>query len=186
VNEETRQLIISAQEGDDVAFHKIVAMYDERIMLLALQITQNQQDAEDVYQETFIKTYKNLKKFRFESEIYTWMYRIAVNTAYNFKRKQSKIQLVEPTQSDDRDRVDQIPETNPADDSTKEFNKAVRESLHLLPRQQRTVFILKHLQNLKIKDIANILNISDGTVKKYLFRAVEKLQVALKEYNYVQ
>jgi len=186
VNEETRQLIIAAQEGDDNAFHEIVALHDERIMLLALQITQNEQDAEDVYQETFIKTYRNLKKFRFESEIYTWMYRIAVNTAYNFKRKESKIQMIEPTQSDNRDHIDQITESNSNDDSSQEFTKAVRASLHLLPKQQRTVFILKHLQNLKIKDIASILNISDGTVKKYLFRAVEKLQVALKEYNYAQ
>jgi RNA polymerase sigma-70 factor (ECF subfamily) len=60
----------------------------------------------------------------------------------------------------------------------------VRNSLQILPQQQRAVFILKHLQNLKIRDIANILDISEGTVKKYLFRAVEKLRLALKEYRY--
>lgn len=184
MNEETRQLIVSAQEGDSESFHKIVAMYDERIMILALQLTQNEQDAEDVYQETFIKAYKNIKKFRFESEIFTWMYRIAINTAYNFKRKQSRMQILEPRKDDDRDHIEWLTTENPDDDRSREFNHAVRKSLQILPQQQRAVFILKHLQNLKIRDIANILDISEGTVKKYLFRAIEKLRLALKEYHY--
>lgn len=62
---------------------------------------------------------------------------------------------------------------------------AVKSAMTVLPQKQRTVFILKHLENLKIKDIASILNISEGTVKRYLFRAMEKLRVELKEYRYV-
>ena len=184
MNEETRQLIVRAQKGDSESFHKIVAIYDERIMILALQLTQNEQDAEDVFQETFIKTYKNIKKFRFESEIFTWIYRIAINTAYNFKRKQSRMQILEPRQEDSRDHIEWLASENPSDDRSRGFKQAVRNSLQILPQQQRAVFILKHLQNLKIRDIANILDISEGTVKKYLFRAVEKLRLALKEYRY--
>jgi RNA polymerase sigma-70 factor (ECF subfamily) len=81
VDRTTRDLIIKAQAGDTESFHEIVSIYDTRIMTLTLQIAQNKEDAEDIYQETFVKVYKNLSKFRFESDIYTWIYRIAVNTA---------------------------------------------------------------------------------------------------------
>ena len=84
----TRDIIVKAQAGDTESFHEIVAKYDTRIMTLILQIAQNKEDSEDIYQETFVKVYKNISKFRFESDIYTWIYRIAVNTTYNYKKTQ--------------------------------------------------------------------------------------------------
>ena len=179
-----RDLILKAQAGDTASFHEIVSKYDTRIMTLSLQIAQNKEDAEDIYQETFVKVYKNISKFRFESDIYTWMYRIAVNTAYNYKRKHSKIAVVEPKEDDDYNILDWLTDTERSDDDREELLNAINQSLLGLSHQQRTVFILKHLQQLKIKDIANILNLSEGTVKKYLFRAMEKLRVSLKEYHY--
>ncbi len=180
----TRDLILKAQAGDAESFHEIVTKYDSRIMTLTLQIAQNKEDAEDIYQETFIKVYKNISKFRFESDIYTWIYRIAVNTAYNYKRKHSKISVVEPNEETGFDFLDWVYDPQSSEDNREELVMAINQSLLELSHQQRTVFILKHLQQLKIKDIASILDISDGTVKKYLFRAMEKLRVSLKEYHY--
>lgn len=184
MDRKTRDLILKAQAGDSESFHEIVAIYDTKIMTLSLQIAQNKEDAEDIYQETFVKVYKNISKFRFESDIYTWMYRIAVNTAYNYKRKHSKITVVDPKEDDGFDILDWVHDPQSGDDNREELLSAINRSLVELSHQQRTVFILKHLQQLKIKDIANILDLSEGTVKKYLFRAMEKLRVSLKEYHY--
>jgi RNA polymerase sigma-70 factor (ECF subfamily) len=184
VDKTTRDLIVKAQAGDTESFHEIVTKYDTRIMTLTLQIAQNKEDAEDIYQETFIKVYKNLSKFRFESDIYTWIYRIAVNTAYNYNRKHSKIKVVEPREDDGYDLLDWIFDPQSNEENREDLIMAINQSLLKLSHQQRVVFILKHLQQLKIKDIANILDLSEGTVKKYLFRAMEKLRVSLKEYHY--
>ncbi len=180
----TRDLIVKAQAGDTESFHEIVTKYDTRIMTLTLQIAQNKEDAEDIYQETFVKVYKNLSKFRFESDIYTWIYRIAVNTAYNYNRKYSKIKVVEPKEDDGYDLLDWVFDPQSNEENREDLIMAINQSLLKLSHQQRVVFILKHLQQLKIKDIANILDLSEGTVKKYLFRAMEKLRVSLKEYHY--
>ena len=112
------------------------------------------------------------------------MYRIAVNTAYNYKRKHSKISVVDPKEDDNYDILDWITDPQSNEDDREELLNAINQSLLCLSHQQRTVFILKHLQQLKIEDIAHILNLSEGTVKKYLFRAMEKLRVSLKEYHY--
>ncbi len=184
MKEEIRQLIKKAQSGDSGAFHKLVKLHDERVMILAYQLTHNQQDAEDLYQEVFLKAYKNLKNFRFESQFYTWLYRITVNTSYNFKRKQSRLNLYEPDSEKESGHLEWIADQPDTSTSGKEIMTAVKSAMHVLPQKQRTVFILKHLENLKIKDISKILNISEGTVKRYLFRAMEKLRVELKEYRY--
>lgn len=184
MDEHIKKLVISAQSGDTEAFHELVKLHDERIMILAYQLTRNEHDAEDLYQEVFFKVYKKIDSFRFQSEFYTWLYRITVNTAYNFKRKQARIRTVEPYE-DDNSGLDWIADADSHDTDQKEIREAISVALHDLPHQQRTVFILKHLQKLKIREISLILNISDGTVKKYLFRAMEKLRVSLKEYQYV-
>ena len=110
-------------------------------MTLVLQLTRDKQDAEDLYQEVFMKAYKAIGSFRLESEFFTWLYRITVNSFYNLQRKASRI-------------------------------------------QQKTAFVMKHYEGLKIREIATIMNLSDGTVKRYLFRAIEKLRPMLQEYRY--
>lgn len=181
---EIRKLIIDAQEGDAEAFHQLVARHDEKVMTLAYQLMHNQQDAEDLYQEVFLKVYKNLSRFRFESEFYTWLYRIMVNTAYNFKRQLARLRLQEPAEDLVDDQLHWIadPDSNPV--HQQEIREAIERATATLPPKQRSVFILKHQQNLKLKEVARIMGISEGTVKKYLFRAMEKLRTELKEYHY--
>lgn len=154
-------------------------------MQLALQLMKNRYDAEDLYQEVFLKAYKKLHQFQFKSEFFTWLYRITVNTAYNYKRKASRMYFQEPGEDNGYDPLTSLPADENRASERMEILNAVKDSLGELPQQQRTVFILKHLQKQKIKDIAKILDVTEGTVKKYLFRAMEKLRVQLKEYRYV-
>jgi len=185
VDSNTRQLILQAQSGNHTAFHELVTKHDERIMILAYQMTKNEKDAEDLYQDVFLKAFKYINQFEFRSEFYTWLYRITVNTAYNYHRKRSRMHIVDPGPDNDYDPLNWVAADELDETPSDEVRGAVKECLTILPKQQRTVFILKHLQKLKIKDIAAIMGVSEGTVKKYLFRAMEKLRVALKEYRYV-
>ncbi len=182
MTDKIKQLIIDAQKGDSHSFHQLVALHDEKIMVLAYQLMKNKQDAEDLYQEAFVKAYKNIHSFRFESSFYTWLYRITVNTALNMKRKMSRMYIKEPIE--DYDPVENIHEPT-STHKQGEINRAIKAATEELPEKQRTVFILKYLQDMKIKDIAAIMDIGEGTVKKYLFRAMEKMRIQLKEYRYV-
>jgi RNA polymerase sigma-70 factor (ECF subfamily) len=176
-------LILEAQSGNKEAFHQLVSFHDERVMSLALQLTRNMQDAEDLYQEVFIKAYKSIGSFRLESEFFTWIYRITVNSFFNFKKKTLRLQKQESLD------LQKNPKHNISNDSTltidkDEVNHAVTKALNQLSIKQKTVFVMKHYEGLKIREISAIMNISDGTVKRYLFRAIEKLRPMLKEYRY--
>lgn len=168
----TQQLVLDAQSGNSDAFHKLVTIYDKRIMTLALQLTRNIHDAEDLYQEVFLKAFKKIKTYKFRSEFYTWLYRITVNTAINHKRK---IPFVIPLDTEI------IPDKDiRTDRNLNEVLDLINQPMKLLSRKQSTVFVLKYLQGLPIKSIAVIMNISEGTVKRYLFRAVEKIRKSTK------
>ncbi len=182
MTDKIKQLIIDAQNGESYSFHQLVALHDEKIMVLAYQLMKNKQDAEDLYQEAFVKAYKNIRSFRFESSFYTWLYRITVNTALNTKRKMSHMHTQEPIEN--YDPIENIPEPGSVNKHS-EINRAIKAAADELPEKQRTVFILKYLQDMKIKDISSIMDIGEGTVKKYLFRAMEKMRRQLKEYRYV-
>ncbi|MCH7612173.1 MAG: RNA polymerase sigma factor [Candidatus Marinimicrobia bacterium] len=182
MTDKIKQLIKDAQNGDSHSFHQLVALHDEKIMVLAYQLMKNKQDAEDLYQDAFVKAYNNIRSFRFESSFYTWLYRITVNTALNMKRKMSRMRTQEPIEN--YDPIENIPE--PVSTNKRgEINRAIKAATNELPEKQRTAFILKYLQDLKIKDVSAIMGISEGTVKKYLFRAMEKMRIQLKEYRYV-
>jgi len=175
------EIIERIKNGDEMAFQQIMSKYGERVMGLAFHFTKNYQDAEDLYQETFIKVYRNINSFRFESEFFTWVYRILANQAFNYFRKSKRMTIVEPGEND------YLWETIPADESSEAdqatLNSSLREeidrALLQLSPQQRVVFILKHYEGKKIKDIALILDCTEGTVKRYLFRATRKLQTIL-------
>ncbi len=182
MSDKINQLIINAQNGDYQSFHQLVEIHDEKIMILAYQLMKNKQDAEDLYQEAFVKAFKNITSFRFESSFYTWLYRITVNTGLNMKRKISRMYTQEPI--DDFDPIDNISESSNTDKSI-EINEAVKSAAEGLPEKQRVAFILKYLQGMKIRDVSAIMGIGEGTVKKYLFRAMEKMRKQLKDYRYV-
>lgn len=186
MDQKTVSLIRDAQSGDAEAFHQLVVLYDHQVMSMALKLIKNEVDAQDIYQEVFMKVFKNLKKFRFESDFSTWLYRITMNTAFNYKRSMSKHLHMQSESDEGEDLIQRLPDSqseNP--DHGEEIQDKIMEAVDKLSQRQRTVFILKHIQNLKIRDISAMLDCSEGTVKKYLFRAVEKLRIELGELRYV-
>tara|TARA_B100000029_G_C17436771_1_gene909958 strand:- start:439 stop:993 length:555 start_codon:yes stop_codon:yes gene_type:complete len=183
LEKQIKTLILEAQGGDTEAFHELVSLHDERVMTLALQLTRDKQDAEDLYQDVFMKAYKAINSFRLESEFFTWLYRITVNSFYNLQRKASRIKQQESLDPE-KDPAHDIADSAKSSAEKEEIQTAVTQALNQLPTQQKTVFVMKHYEGLKVREIANIMEISDGTVKRYLFRAMEKLRPMLKEYRY--
>lgn len=177
---EEQELIKKVQAGSKNSFRKLIDRYGERLMCDAYKFMKNTQDAEDLYQDTFIKVYENIGSFKFKSQFYTWVYRIMANLAFNKFRKRKKMQFV-----DDQD--DYLWNTLPADHHNEPENSLPKEKLkekvdgaldNLSPKQ-KTVFIMKHYEGKKIKDIAAILGCHNGTVKKYLYRATRKLRASI-------
>ena len=177
MDEKTVALIRKSQRGDQRSFHELVAQYDAKIMTLALQILQNKEDAEDVYQEVFIKAWKNLPTFEFKSDFYTWLYRITSNTCFSFRSGKQRhhrdnIQLEEGYH-------DAFEEVTPDRNDQQE---QIITQVETLPQKQKTVFVMRYYQGHKIKDIANLLGLSTGTVKRYLHRATLKMRKDLAAY----
>ena len=183
---EDKSLILRAQAGDKRAFAELMRRYGERVMNQALRFTRNIKDAEDLCQETFLKVYRNLGGFRFESEFYTWVYRIMANIAFSQYRRKKRFSYLESEEdSTPWDRVtaqNGCPENPIKEEEGRRLKDAIYAALSKLSAQQRIVFIMKHYEGKKIREIAELLECSEGTVKRYLFRAVKKLQSLLKPY----
>lgn len=170
-----RELVMKAQEGDEMAFKELVDSNVRRIYGLAFKYTGNHQDADDVAQEAFIKAYKALPGFEGTARFSTWLYRITVNCCISLKRKQKHWagSLDEETarQVEDEKAIDQERRT-----MAMQTRDKVSEAMQALSPQQRAVFIMKYLKGKKIREIAEVLECAEGTVKQQLYRAVRKMR----------
>ena len=182
------ELIYKAQKGDSFAFEQLMSSYDRQVLSLAYSIVGNPDDAQDIYQEALISAYKALPKFRMQSDFFTWLYRIAVNKAITFKRKNLKYQIESITKSDsdsygsDHDLRISLSETPEEVTIQNELKELIEEAVLLLSSQERMAFVLCHQQGYKLREAAELMNCSLGTVKSYLFRSREKLKIHLKPY----
>jgi len=181
---ETLELIQHAQMGDQEAFYLLFEKKREMIFSLAFKYTRNKQDAEDILQETFIKAFNNLKKFQAERDPHfsSWLYRIGVNCSIDFLRDKKRIkkslsdwELMDSTTSDSS-RGD--PEKNA---SREDLKRKIERLVDDMPPRQKMAFILKHFQQFKIREIAEYMECSEGSVKKQLFRGVERIKGSLKK-----
>lgn len=177
MDKQTVGLIRLSQGGDQNAFHELVQKYDARIMALALQLLKNKEDAEDIYQEVFLKAWRNLHTFEFKSDFYTWLYRIASNTCFSYQSGKARHHL--ENLSLEEGYHDVYKEESP--DRSEEQERIIA-MVDDLPVKQRTVFVLRHYEGHKIKDIASLLGLTTGTVKRYLHRATLKLRKDLAGY----
>jgi RNA polymerase sigma-70 factor (ECF subfamily) len=180
-------LIIQAQKGDQSAFEELVYRYDRSVLSIALKYANNQDDAKDLYQEVFIRVYRGINNFRFQSEFSTWLFRITTNVCLTYKSR-SKAHLRVSIDKDFDSEENQFvvgtelvydgssPEEIASDTDLGEMVNAAVESLS--PKQKMT-FILKHYEGYKIREIAEMLNCKEGTVKKYLFDAIKNLRKKL-------
>jgi len=175
-------LVKQAQAGDIKAFEKLVEIYDKHVMQIAFSMMGNLQDAQDIYQETFIRVFNNVSTFRFQSHFKTWLTRIVINLSINLRRKHRIIQLVSIFETtEEHSELSQTLKTNEnknPDENlySQELRQHIEKGLNLLSVKERAVFTLKQFQNYKIREIAEILNCAEGTVKNYLFRATQKMK----------
>lgn len=180
-----RTQILAAQQGNRALFDQLIRKHDTSILQILSGLLDNPCDIQDVYQETFLRAYQNISKFRFQSAFKTWLIRIAINQAVNW-RKRKRLRSLWFSSISPADEVFQIPshEHSPEDHLiADELQQQLRQQLDQLSTPQRTIFVLKHVQGYKIREIAEIMNCAQGTVKIHLFRATAKLRQRLVSYQ---
>jgi RNA polymerase sigma-70 factor (ECF subfamily) len=187
---EDDDLIREAQRGDRASFDSLVRRYDQSVLRLALHMLGNEQDAQDVHQEAFLKAYRHLGNFRFECSFYTWLYRIVTNLCLDhLRRRKSRREdpaTVLDSRGDEMDLLSNISDTramaNPARELDRKLMAAsINDALSKLTPRERTVFELKHYQGLKLRTIGEMLSTTEETAKNTLFRATRKLRANLAE-----
>lgn len=183
--ESDQELVERVQRGDKHAFDLLVAKYQQRIINLVGRFVRNPNDAMDVTQEAFLKAYRALPKFRGDSAFYTWMYRIAVNTAKNYLAVQSR----RPLEADqDYDEIEQIDSSGVLRDQATpehmllrdEIQDTVVRAIEELPEDLRTAITLREIEGLSYEDIAEVMECPIGTVRSRIFRAREAIDKQLK------
>jgi RNA polymerase sigma-70 factor (ECF subfamily) len=182
-----KDLILKAVENDQSAFQELVYRYDRTVLSIALKYSKDQDEAKDIYQEVFIRVFKGLKKFQFQSEFSTWLFRITTNVCLTYvsrKKSHSKLSEYENYQSENFDVMNReeliydgfSPEEEAAGN---DINEIVNAAVETLSPKQKMTFVLKHYEGYKIREISEMLGCKEGTVKKYLFDAVKNLRKKL-------
>ena len=185
-----RCLVVEAQAGSRHAFEELVRRYDRDVLRLALNLMKRPEDARDVYQEAFLKVYRNLHRFRFECSFYTWLYRIVTNVCLDqLRRRQARPEDQAPEASSTHDEgitdfFERQKEQRPTLDPERrllgqEIQTRIATAMELLSPRERVVFEMKHYQGLKLRAIGDALGTTEETVKNSLFRATRKLRSQL-------
>jgi RNA polymerase sigma-70 factor (ECF subfamily) len=189
-NMDETALIKAAQAGDQDAFGQLVRAYDQSVLRLALNLLRSPEDAQDVYQEAFLRVYKNLNNFRFDCSFHTWLYRIVTNLCLD-QRRRRKVRKEEPTviatTEGTLDRSDAVADQRADGDPQRklfsgQIRRKVKEVLGGLTARERMVFEMRHYQGLRLRNIGEILGTTEEAAKNCLFRANQKMRAALGEF----
>ena len=188
-----QELIGRAQRGDREAFDELVHRYDRDVLRIALHILRSREEARDVYQEAFLKIYRNLPRFRFDCSFHTWMYRIVTNVCLDHlrrRRSRPEDQAPVPASNSNGDQLtgdffDRQQETRAESDPERrmqglEIARRISLALERLSPRERMVFVMKHYQGLKLRAIGDALGTTEDTVKNSLFRATRKMRAELE------
>jgi RNA polymerase sigma-70 factor, ECF subfamily len=188
-----QHLIARAQAGERAAFETLVHRYDRDVLRLILNVLRSPEEARDVYQDAFLKIYRNLHRFRLESSFYTWIYRIVTNTCLDHLRKrrcrpEDQAPEVAIGSRDEGQSVDFFDrqqelraEGNPEQRVLgEEIGQHIETALASLSPRERMIFEMKHHEGLKLRVIGEALGTSEETVKNSLFRATRKLRAQLQ------
>ncbi len=188
-NQPDTELVLKAQNKDREAYRELVERYQSRAFNLAFSILKNKQDAEDVVQESFVKVYLSISKFKGESSFYTWLYRIVRNMSIDVKRKLARDKIVEPT-VDESGVANQIEASTANSDESyspdyellrKEKARRIAEVLNDISEEHRTVIILREVDGMDYQQISQITGVSKGTIMSRLHYARKKLQQSLAD-----
>lgn len=181
-----QQLVERVQRGDKAAFDLLVVKYQRKIFRLLSRLIRDSAEIEDVAQEAFVKAYRALPNFRGDSAFYTWLYRIAINTAKNYLVSQGR-RAPTSTQADIEDAEtfddgDQLRDLNTPDSMlvTKQVGEAVNRAIDQLPEDLRTAIVLRELEGLSYEEIAESMRCPIGTVRSRIFRAREAIALELR------
>jgi RNA polymerase sigma-70 factor (ECF subfamily) len=174
-----------ARSGDSDAFRLLVEQHSRAIFRLAFRMTGNEEDAEDVVQETFLRAYRQLDKYEARSSFSTWLYRIASNYSLDLirMRKRHEEKRERGSAEDGRDILQSIPVDTPGPDRIVyggQIKDRVNAALNELSAQERTAFVLRHFEGLSIEEIGEALGTGANATKHSIFRAVQKLRRSLE------
>ena len=180
-----QQLVERVQAGEKAAFDLLVRKYQHRVLKLVSRFVSDAAEAEDVAQEAFIKAYRALASFRGDSAFYTWLYRIAINTAKNALVSNRRrpvdfdLDLQDPEQYDRHARL-RDGDTPEGVLLTEEIRNVVERAMEQLPEDLRTAIVLRELEGLSYEEIAEAMDCPVGTVRSRIFRAREAIDKKLK------
>jgi RNA polymerase sigma-70 factor (ECF subfamily) len=179
-----QELVARVQGGDKRAFDLLVAKYQQRIVKLVSRYVKDHSDALDVAQEVFLKTYRALPKFRGDSAFYTWMYRIAINTAKNYlvmmSRRPTEVDLGSSDDGVDIENLRSDVDTPEHMLLTEEIKMTVAEAIEALPDDLKTAITLRELEGFTYEEIAQAMSCPIGTVRSRIFRAREAIDKRLR------
>ena len=180
-------LVKRAKAGDLRAFDLLVLKYQGRLISTAYKFVKDRHIAEDIAQESFIKSFKSLSTFREDSTFYTWIYRITVNTAKNFLvSKKRKDELLQTELSKEGDYVEEAVTADTPEDllNASELKNIILNSVNLLGEDTKTAFSLREFEGLSYEQIAKVIDCPVGTVRSRIFRGREVIDDAIKQYRH--
>lgn len=179
-------LVARVQQGDKRAFDLLVLKYQRRIMRLLSRMIRDPGDVEDVAQEAFIKAYRALPQFRGDSAFYTWLYRIAINTARNWQvaaaRRPSSPNVIETEDGETFSQIDTLTDISTPESQVagRQIVETVNAAINALPEELRTAIVLREIEGMSYEDIAKAMECPIGTVRSRIFRAREAIAAQLR------
>jgi RNA polymerase sigma-70 factor (ECF subfamily) len=189
------ELVIRAQNDDPSAIEQLIRRYQRKVYAIAYQMCfADDEEAKDRVQEAFLQAFRSIKKFKAKSSFYTWLYRIVVNTCIDARRcskRRSRVfsswRFAKKEEKGSNAFLEDYPDHNENMNplsalSHRQLERDVKNALKLLSEKQRIVFQLKVLQEMSIPEIAEIMNLAEGTVKTHLFRATQRVRNHLQQW----
>src|SRR4051794_20032192 len=190
VSPQVDSLIRAAQAGDQDAFEQLVRTYDQSVLRLAINLLRSPEDARDVYQEAFLKVYRNLHSFRFDCSFHTWLYRIVTNICLDHLRRRKVRKEESTTVETSEGMIDRVatleedaPHANPERQMwNRQLGGRIDSALESLTPRERTVFELRHFEGLRLRAIGEMIGTSEEAAKNCLFRATQKMRASLESF----